>query len=126
MGEEQAVRDIMVKEVIAIRKDASIEELSSLLIENGISGVPVVDSKGTLVGMATEGDLIVKDFERLFTNLKRNREKVIVFLNEMEVEAIAGGYRDEQAAKIQNLLKSYFINRDLRLIAATTPEYYYK
>ncbi|MCD4669662.1 MAG: CBS domain-containing protein [Actinomycetia bacterium] len=59
MGEEQAVKNIMVKEVIAIQKDASVEELSSLLIENKISGVPVVDSKGTLVGIATEGDLII-------------------------------------------------------------------
>ncbi len=73
-----------------------------------------------------KGDLLVKDFERLFTDFKRNREKLIIFLNEMEVEAIAGGYRNEQSIKIQNLLKSYFINRDLRLIAATTPEYYYK
>ncbi|MEN8153494.1 MAG: AAA family ATPase [Acidobacteriota bacterium] len=73
-----------------------------------------------------KGDQLVKDFERLFITLKQNREKLIIFLNEMEMEAIAGSHGDEQSLKIQNLLKSYFITRDMKLIAATTPEYYYK
>lgn len=58
---EILARDIMVKKVITINKDASVNELSELLIKNKISGVPVVDERGNLVGIATEGDLIVKD-----------------------------------------------------------------
>lgn len=77
MGEEQAIKDIMVKEVIAIQKDASVEELSSLLVENGISGVPVVDSNGKLVGMATEGDLIIKDSDLHFPRYFKLLDSII-------------------------------------------------
>ena len=61
MKEERLVKDIMVKKVITIQKDASVEELSELLVKNRISGVPVIDGDGKLVGIATEGDLIIKD-----------------------------------------------------------------
>jgi len=54
-------KDIMTKKVITINQDASIEELSELLLDNNISGVPVVDNDGKVVGIATEGDIIVKD-----------------------------------------------------------------
>ncbi len=77
MGEEKAVKDIMVKEVIAIQKDASVEELSRLLIENNISGVPVVDSKGKLVGIATEGDLIIKDSDLHFPRYFKLLDSII-------------------------------------------------
>ncbi len=77
MGEEKAVKDIMVKEVIAIQKDASVEELSRLLIENNISGVPVVDSKGKLAGIATEGDLIIKDSDLHFPRYFKLLDSII-------------------------------------------------
>ena len=77
MGEEKAVKDIMVKEVIAIQKDASVEELSHLLIENDISGVPVVDSKGKLAGIATEGDLIIKDSDLHFPRYFKLLDSII-------------------------------------------------
>lgn len=51
-------RDIMNKDVITIREDSSIEEAAGILTENNISGAPVVDKKGKLVGMVTEGDLL--------------------------------------------------------------------
>ena len=66
MKEERLVKDIMVKKVITIQKDASVEELSELLVKNRISGVPVIDSDGKLVGIATEGDLIIKDSDLHF------------------------------------------------------------
>jgi CBS domain-containing protein len=54
-------KDIMTKKVITINQDASIEELSDLLLDNNISGVPVIDNDGKIVGIATEGDIIVRD-----------------------------------------------------------------
>jgi len=60
---ELTAKDIMTKDVITINKNASIEELSELLLKNKISGVPVVDDDGNMVGIATEGDIIVKDTE---------------------------------------------------------------
>lgn len=54
-------KDIMTKNVITVKPDTSIEELASLLVENRISGAPVVDDSGNLYGIVTENDLIRRD-----------------------------------------------------------------
>src|SRR5574342_291684 len=54
-------KDIMTKDVITVRPDTSIEELASLLVENRISGAPVVDDSGNLYGIVTENDLISRN-----------------------------------------------------------------
>jgi CBS-domain-containing membrane protein len=54
-------KDIMTKEVIAVTPDTSIEELADLLVNNRISGAPVVNAAGTLVGIVTENDLISRN-----------------------------------------------------------------
>lgn len=54
-------KDIMTKDVITVKPDTSIEELSSLLVKNEISGVPVVDDSGALYGIVTENDLISRN-----------------------------------------------------------------
>jgi CBS domain-containing protein len=41
-----------------VTPDTAIEEMARLLIERRISGLPVVDAKGALVGIVTEGDLL--------------------------------------------------------------------
>jgi CBS-domain-containing membrane protein len=51
-------KDIMTRDVITVKPDTSIEELSSLLVKNEISGVPVIDETGSLYGIVTENDLI--------------------------------------------------------------------
>lgn len=51
-------RDIMNREVITITDDATIKELARVLSIHQISGVPVIDDKGKLVGVVTESDLI--------------------------------------------------------------------
>jgi CBS domain-containing protein len=51
-------RDIMTREVITITDDSTVKELARLLAIHQISGVPVIDDKGGLVGVVTESDLI--------------------------------------------------------------------
>lgn len=54
-------KDIMTKAVVTVKPETSIEELSSLLVQNRISGVPVVDASGALYGIVTENDLISRN-----------------------------------------------------------------
>jgi len=54
-------RDIMNKYVIIIQEDSSIEETARILTENNISGAPVVNKDGKIVGMVTEEDLLHQD-----------------------------------------------------------------
>ena len=52
------VKDIMRKEVITIHQEATLREAVALLSSRGVSGLPVVDSAGNLVGIVTEHDII--------------------------------------------------------------------
>jgi CBS domain-containing protein len=54
----QTAKDIMTRDVLTVRPDTTIKELSSILVKNEVSGVPVVDDKGGLYGIVTENDLI--------------------------------------------------------------------
>lgn len=50
--------DVMTTDVITVDPDMTIQALATLLAERGISGAPVVDSSGRLVGIISEGDLL--------------------------------------------------------------------
>lgn len=54
-------RDVMTRDVVLVRPDTPAPEIARLLIERGISAVPVVDDAGAPVGMVSEGDLIGRD-----------------------------------------------------------------
>ena len=51
-------RDVMSKPVVTVRPDTLTREIARLLLDKGISAVPVVDDNGTPIGMVSEGDLI--------------------------------------------------------------------
>lgn len=61
--EAQRVLDVMTTEVISVRKDASFKEVVRLMHDHAISGVPVVDEGGHLVGIVTEADLLFLEEE---------------------------------------------------------------
>ncbi len=50
--------DVMVRSVATTTPETKIEELAKLMINLRISGVPVLDRNGQLVGIVTEGDLL--------------------------------------------------------------------
>ena len=50
--------DIMVKDVVTAGPEASVRELATIMLERRISGMPVVDGGGRLLGIVSEGDLI--------------------------------------------------------------------
>jgi CBS domain-containing protein/ribosomal protein S27AE len=52
--------EIMTRDVIVILDEATVEDAARALARNRISGVPVVNDAGALVGLVTEHDLIAK------------------------------------------------------------------
>jgi CBS domain-containing protein len=52
------VRDIMVAPVITASPNASVKSVAETFVRHRISAVPVVDDKGKLLGMISEGDLL--------------------------------------------------------------------
>ena len=53
-------KDIMTKKIISIDGCASIRHAIQLMLENEISGLPVLDQLGGVCGMLTEGDLLAR------------------------------------------------------------------
>ena len=51
-------RDIMTTPVHVIWQNAPVESAAELLTEKSVTALPVVDAKGALVGMVSEGDLL--------------------------------------------------------------------
>lgn len=54
------VADIMTQPAITIGPDAPVHEAARLMAERGVSGLPVVDDHGDLVGIISDGDLVVR------------------------------------------------------------------
>ncbi len=53
--------DLMTETVISVGPDEPTRRIAQLLLDHGISAVPVVDSEGTPIGMVSEGDLVGRD-----------------------------------------------------------------
>jgi CBS domain-containing protein len=70
------VRDIMSPRVISVAPEASILEAIRLMLLNHISGLPVIDQAGVLVGVITEGDFL----RRSETGTERKRPRWLEFL----------------------------------------------
>jgi len=52
--------DIMTRKVCTISPEASVQEIAQLLYRERISGAPVVDTDGKIIGIVTEADIISK------------------------------------------------------------------
>jgi CBS domain-containing protein len=68
--------DFMTAHVISIVPDASVLECVRLMLQHRISGLPVIDAAGTLVGIVTEGDFL----RRVEAGTERKRPRWLEFI----------------------------------------------
>lgn len=52
------VSDIMTRDVASVAVGTHVRHAISIMLERGVSGLPVLDNDERLVGIVTEGDLI--------------------------------------------------------------------
>jgi CBS domain-containing protein len=62
-------KDVMTREVCTVKPDTSVGEIARMLVKRRISAVPVLDDKGKLCGIVSEGDLL----RRAETGTERRR-----------------------------------------------------
>lgn len=53
--------DIMTREVITVAPGTPVPTIARLMRDHGVSGLPVVDEEGVLLGLVTEKDLIARN-----------------------------------------------------------------
>jgi CBS domain-containing protein len=68
--------DVMTREIISVRPDTTVAEAIRMMLDNRISGLPVIDEAGRLVGILTEGDLL----RRGETGTERHRPRWLEIL----------------------------------------------
>lgn len=100
------VKNIMTKDPVTVPPDYTIEETAEVLLKHKISGVPVVDDYGTVVGVMTQNDLF-----RIIISLTGVEKKGIQF--GMEVEDRPGSIKEvtdvirEYGGRMASILTSY-------------------
>jgi CBS domain-containing protein len=102
------VADVMSPDVITVTPEASIEMAARLLVNHGISGLPVVDDQGNLVGIITERDLILRQKAR-----ERTPWWKTFFL---DAERLARDYRKAQGTTVGEVMTSPVVH-----VAPDTP-----
>jgi len=68
--------DVMTREAISVASDASAIQAGTLMLKHQISGLPVVDSIGILLGIISEGDFL----RRAELGTQRRRPRWLAFL----------------------------------------------
>jgi len=79
-------RDIMTRDVITVNPTMTIKNLAMTLIKNQISGAPVADKMGKIVGVVSESDIVAKKGKQVQAIMSK---KIISVTEETPVEEIA-------------------------------------
>ena len=119
------VRDVMTRDVISVAPDDPITRAVHLILQKKISGLPVVDTSGNLVGLVSEGDFL----RRTETGTEQRGPKWLEFLlgpglltqefvrtsgrkvHEVMVEEVRTVSADASLSEAVNLLERYRIKR---------------
>jgi CBS domain-containing protein len=92
--------EIMTVGVTTVHSEASIKEAARLMLQHGISGLPVVDASNRLVGMVTEGDFL----RRAETGTERRRPRWLEFLT--NAGRLANEYVHSHGRKVEEIMTS--------------------
>jgi CBS domain-containing protein len=91
-------RDVMTTDVLTVNQDASVLEAARLMLQRRISGLPVVDASGLLVGVVSEGDFL----RRSELGTQRRHPRWIEFL--MGAGRLADEYVHTSGRKVREVM----------------------
>ena len=90
--------DVMTRDVISIGPDKTVLQAARLMLQHHISGLPVVDKDGKLVGVLSEGDFL----RRRETRTEHKRSRWLEFL--MGPGRIAAEYSHSHGSKVAEVM----------------------
>ncbi len=89
-------KDIMTKDVITVSQTVTVKNLAKMLMQNQISGAPVADKKGKILGMVSETDIVAKKGKQVKDIMSKN---------------VVGVTDDTPVEKIASVMTAHRINR---------------
>lgn len=90
--------DVMTRRIVSVTPEASVLEAVRLMLQNHISGLPVVDTTGNLVGVVTEGDFL----RRAETGTQRKRSRWLELL--VGPKTLAEEYIHAHGRKVEEVM----------------------
>jgi CBS domain-containing protein len=98
MEDAMQAKDVMSRNVVTVSPDATILQAARLMLQHHISGLPVADASGRLVGILSEGDFL----RRRETGTQRRRSRWIEFL--MGPGKIASEYTHSHGMRVSEVM----------------------
>lgn len=96
--------EIMTRQPISVTPDETIVAAAQLMLQHRVSGLPVTDADGAVVGIVTEGDLL----RRSETGTEHHRARWLEFL--LGPGRLAGDYVDTHARKVGEVMSSDIVS----------------
>jgi CBS domain-containing protein len=90
--------DVMTRDVITVSPEDPLQEVAKILLKHRISGVPVLDKDGKLVGVVSEGDLM----RRAETDTDNHRSWWLRLF--VGAETLANDYVRSHARKVADIM----------------------
>jgi len=108
---ELHVRDIMTRNPITVKPEDTVERAAELMLEHTVSGMPVVDDKGKLLGIITQSDVF-----RAFMHITGIQQGGVQFALRLEdkpglIKEVVDLLRDK-GARFVSLLSSYTTSQE--------------
>lgn len=121
-------KDIMNNDVISVKVEDKVEDLVKILLDHGISGVPVIDEKDNVVGIVSEADLIYREkslhlpafipvldgivFLESFKKLEKEIKKMTAYrVKDVMNKEVITVKEDTEVQEVVNILLDKKINR---------------
>ncbi len=105
--------DVMTRDVLTLSPGMTLEQAAERLVQRGVSGAPVVDDYGRLLGILSESD-ILRQLKRLaeeslgkrYLTSRVHSLELLAFLGEREHAAVESLYRALRASKVSDVMTS--------------------
>lgn len=98
--------DVMTTTVITVKPDMSVRDAAALLLERRISGAPVLDEDGRLLGIISEGDLLRR------VEIGTAEERRTRWLDFLTARADADAYVKSHALRVEDVMTRDVIGVD--------------
>jgi CBS-domain-containing membrane protein len=104
-------KDVMTTTVISVQPDATILQAARQMLQHHISGLPVIDQSGEIVGILSEGDFL----RRRETGTQRKRSRWLEFL--MGPGRLAAEYAYSHGNKVAEVMTRdvHTVNEDTNI-----------
>lgn len=93
-------QDVMTRDVISIDPDSTVLQAARLMLQHRISGLPVIDRQGDLVGVLSEGDFL----RRREAGTEKRRSRWLEFI--MGPGALATEYAHSHGQKVAEVMST--------------------